>query len=164
MNLRLNLMLTVRQYGEPAPPQLGPSVKSRSRVLGTGWYFSQKAAKVQDLNCGQMRALTAVASAKAGVRVPRAAGSVIIAGVKAKTMTNKCPLLSVLSSRPLFYLTPIQCFYISNIIVLYLIYRFIGFYNITCAITYYNRVYAITNRICHGGIKHCLFIISSLNN
>jgi hypothetical protein len=86
---------------------------------------SQKLVKVQKFDCENW----------CEVRVPRAAGSVMVAGVKAKTMTNKCPLLSVLASRPLFYLTPIQCFYISNIIVFYLIYRFIGFYNITCAIT-----------------------------
>ena len=44
-------------------------------VAGTGAVsryklsWSQKLVKMQDFNCGQMRALTAVASAKAGVRV-----------------------------------------------------------------------------------------------
>ena len=32
------------------------------------------------------------------VRVPRSAGSVLVAKAKAKTMTNKCPLLSVLAA------------------------------------------------------------------
>jgi len=35
----------------------------------SGWDFSQKTATVQDINCELLRALTAVVSAKAGVRV-----------------------------------------------------------------------------------------------
>jgi hypothetical protein len=37
------------------------------------------------------------------VRVPGSAGSVPVAGVKAKTMTNKCPFLSVLGGRSNFF-------------------------------------------------------------
>jgi hypothetical protein len=42
---------------------------------------SRKTVTVQDLFCGQMRALTAVASAKAGVRVQVSAGFVLGTGV-----------------------------------------------------------------------------------
>jgi|WetSurMetagenome_2_1015567.scaffolds.fasta_scaffold42843_4 hypothetical protein len=38
------LHITARQYGEPAPPQRGPSVKFRSRLLGIGIARSQNAA------------------------------------------------------------------------------------------------------------------------
>jgi hypothetical protein len=41
---------------------------------------SQKTVTIQDLYCGQVRALTAVASAKAGVRVQDLAGFVMGAG------------------------------------------------------------------------------------
>src|SRR4030043_1174455 len=43
---------------------------------------SQKFVKVQDFNCEQMRALTAVASAKAGVRVQVSAGFVMGVGCR----------------------------------------------------------------------------------
>ena len=49
---------------------------------------SQELVKVQKLNCEYW----------CEVRVPRSAGSVLVAGVKAKTMTNKCRLLSVLGN------------------------------------------------------------------
>ena len=56
---------------------------------------SQKTVTVQDYNCGQVRALTAVASAKAGVRVQVLAGFVTGAGF-AKTMTSPLIIPSVL--------------------------------------------------------------------
>ena len=50
---------------------------------------SQKLVKVQKFDCEFWRE----------VRVPRSAGIVLVAGAKAKTMTNNLPILSVLGVR-----------------------------------------------------------------
>jgi hypothetical protein len=59
-------------------------------------YRSQKFITVQELVCRQLRALPAVALAKAGVRVHRKLRSCLGAGARAKTVTNNLPLLTVL--------------------------------------------------------------------
>jgi hypothetical protein len=65
---------------------------------------SQKIVKVQDFDCGQMRALTAVASAKAGVRVQRPLRISLRSRSKSKNRDdlsreagNNLPILSVLA-------------------------------------------------------------------
>jgi len=54
---------------------------------------SQKFVRVQKFNCEHWRE----------VRVRRSAGAVLVAGAKAKTMTNKCRLLSVLGFRDFIF-------------------------------------------------------------
>ncbi len=72
------------------------------------WYFSQKNVTVQDLYCGQVRASTAVASAKAGVRVQEPLQSCLEFRSKSKKHDdlsrffnkkagNNLPILSVLA-------------------------------------------------------------------
>jgi hypothetical protein len=55
---------------------------------------SQKFVTVQKFNCEHWRE----------VRVPWLVGSVLVAGAKAKTMTNNLPILSVLAFRYLFFM------------------------------------------------------------
>ena len=71
-------------------------------VAGTGAVsrynlsWSQKLVKVQKFNCEYWRE----------VRVPRSAGIVLVAGAKAKTMTNNLPILSVLACVLFFLFSP----------------------------------------------------------
>ena len=61
-----------------------PGGAERSRESRYKYKRSQESVTMQDLNCGQVRALPAVASAKAGVRVHVSAGFVLGTRVKQK--------------------------------------------------------------------------------
>ena len=63
---------------------MGTSAVSRYKL-----FWSQKFVKVQNLDCGQMR----VSGFNSHYE------SVLVAGAKAKTVTNNLPLLSVLANR-----------------------------------------------------------------
>jgi hypothetical protein len=81
-------------------------IRGTSAAKAYKLYRSHKFITVQDLNYGQMRALPAVASAKAGVRVPPALQSYLGSRSKSKKCDNlsreagnNLPILSVLAFR-----------------------------------------------------------------
>jgi len=103
-NRRLRFLdsLTARQYGEVVLPNA-----STGQGPGTLRQRGQKAVTMQDFNCGQMRALTAVAFfdhrnevtvvAKAGVRVQEPLQICLECSIIAKSVANNLPIVRMVS-------------------------------------------------------------------
>src|SRR4030042_6337244 len=95
----------IEHYACRDTSMIGAGKLSRYRILfaGTGAVSryklsrSQKIIKVQDFNCGQMRALPTEAERRCVSGCKNHYKFVLSAGAKAKTVTNNLPILSVLA-------------------------------------------------------------------